>query len=122
VCLRSFRMQPLDHLSIERDGTLVPVFGNRECSDDAARRFHLVRRRRKDFVARGDLGRMNQGFAVEAESARAQAFRVKTFRIRDAVVNAIDDRQPVRARCKDGQRQGGGEVLRGPASVDRACP
>ena len=72
------KMQPLDHLALDRDDALAGVFRLLEGFDDLARPSDFVFGRREDLVARGNLRGMDQRFAVHAERAPVLAFGAKS--------------------------------------------
>jgi len=88
-------MQPLDHAAVDLHHALVAVLRLIERRDHLAGHRDLVGGGREHRVARLDLVGVNQRLAVEAEIAALQAFALEAVEIREVVVDAVDDVEPV---------------------------
>ena len=96
-------MEPLDHLAVQLYRAPCLIFRRIERADDQPRPGDRGVVRREGPVTDGDLARVYQRLAVEAEQYGLPRLGFKTLIIVEPVVDAVQDQQPVRARCGHGQ-------------------
>src|ERR1700676_5525068 len=90
-------MQPLHHLTVERDRTARGILRPLECRDDLAGVGDLLLGRGEDGVAGLDLAWMNQRLAVESKIARLGALLPKAVEIAEIAVGSVEDFEAVSA-------------------------
>ena len=98
---RTGQVKAFDHFAIHGDDALAGIVCL-ERRDNALCPVDVVRCRGEGGIGRGHLGRVNQGFAVEAECPALTRFAVKAIRVGIGVEDAVqygDVRGP--SRCDD---------------------
>src|SRR5277367_6476955 len=90
-------MQRLDETAVDADRPLAGACRLRIGGDEVARPRDFRGRGAKGGIGRVDLGRVDQGLAVETEIPRLSAGRGKTLRIIEVEMNPVEDRPAMRA-------------------------
>src|SRR4051812_26529030 len=98
-------MEILDELAVDEHDGLALFFGFLMRRDDLLRVRELLGRWRVHLVAWLHLRRMDERLAVEAELEALQAGGLETVHVLEVQVNAIEDRDVVRARREQTNRK-----------------
>src|SRR6266542_2137061 len=102
----------IQHLPVERDRALAARQCFVERAHDPPRLFDLRRGRAEDLVDEGDLIRMDERLAAEAEAARAERIGAKARGVLDVRPDAVERKLSRRHGGDDGRRARIQEVRR----------
>ena len=96
-------VQALDHATSDRYDAVPRSLGLLVGRDDLPGVGQFLLRRTKQVVGRGDLGRMDQGLAVETHLAALSSLGPEATFVSDVVEDAIQDDLSGRPRSQHGQ-------------------